>query len=480
MANEPFMDRWTLNGTEVLLQDHGRDQANGVPVLNSEAKLPLSYLPQNYASALKVDPRDPYNDNFVDWVADLASSAYRNRGQTWSMLNTIANCVWHKRLNFKSVDVLLLIYPSTSAARNANEGVYWTDNWSDFNKTTESLLIRPSSIDANDTICVVGSVGSTTAPVSKGGVIWSEDGKNWTRATGIEDTRSVYNVRYVPFLDIWVCMVHGVGLYWSNNGKSWTQGTGGAIGTPAYLGVFSNIIIASYSNTMWWSEDGKNWTQCTADGTFSRNTIVQGYKISFCIYKFSGGYYSSKGDWSLDGKSWHVNSSNPSQTDAYLLTLKNGYFYGSNASRVSDVTSNGPVIEPLSSTDIDPIPNFFVYSPENGKYYTFKYDTSTSTMSSYASEDGIQFHFEGSTSNVGAGYSMTHVNYCKGLFVISNNSGSNVNGKWVASVDGKTFFTPNTAFSPVEDLFVQNKKWYALSTHPFETEKYVWVPPELY
>ena len=39
-----YTTSWTLNGTEVLLQDNGRDKPNGVPVLDANAKIPTKYL----------------------------------------------------------------------------------------------------------------------------------------------------------------------------------------------------------------------------------------------------------------------------------------------------------------------------------------------------------------------------------------------------------------------------------------------------
>lgn len=492
MANEPFMDRWTLNGTEVLLQDHGRNQANGVPVLDENAELPTSYLPDTYASTLKVDPRNPYDDSFPAWVADLASTTYKNRGQDWIMLSSLSNCAWHSRVHFKNIDILLLTRPNATAAVDANEGCYWTDDWLTFNKgntTSDVYRTRPTSIDVSPNICVVGSVYSTTSTTTQGGVIWSEDGKNWTRATGIEVVKNVYFVRYISFLDLWVCMVSGVGLYWSADGKSWTQGTGGSTSTSiAYLGVFSNLLIAAYNNAMYWSENGKDWTACTVDGSFSNSSIVQAFRVQFRIYKFSGGYYSSSGAWSIDGKHWTGNTdgTNPVQTNGYLLDLRNGYFYGGGA-RVGNVTSSGPVIENLSSTDIDPVPNFVVYNTENGKYYTFKYESSTYTLTSYVSTDGIHFSYEGATSGLlnSVGGSPTRAFCYKGLFLFCSNSGSSTQGVWIASVDGKHFFTPqgvapNIPFSPIEEIFMQDRKWYVLSTRPFVTDKYVWVPPESY
>lgn len=46
MANS-FVNSIIMNGTETQIQDYGRDQPNGVPVLDSQGKLPTKYIPDN-------------------------------------------------------------------------------------------------------------------------------------------------------------------------------------------------------------------------------------------------------------------------------------------------------------------------------------------------------------------------------------------------------------------------------------------------
>ena len=46
MAND-YLDYFTINGVEVNIQDYGRDQPNGVPVLDPQGKLPTKYIPDN-------------------------------------------------------------------------------------------------------------------------------------------------------------------------------------------------------------------------------------------------------------------------------------------------------------------------------------------------------------------------------------------------------------------------------------------------
>ena len=46
MAND-FVNSIIINGTETQMQDYGRDQPNGVPVLDPQGKLPTKYIPAN-------------------------------------------------------------------------------------------------------------------------------------------------------------------------------------------------------------------------------------------------------------------------------------------------------------------------------------------------------------------------------------------------------------------------------------------------
>lgn len=131
------------------------------------------------------------------------------------------------------------------------------------------------------------------------GLWWSEDGKAWTKVTGLptEDMRGVEHTN-----GLWVCGSSMNGIWWSENGKSWTQGTGmDASGVYSYVTYGNGLWIAYTTNTkgLWWSEDGKSWTQCTGvAATMSANVV-----------KYVGGLWlcggGSKGLWwSSNGKSW--------------------------------------------------------------------------------------------------------------------------------------------------------------------------------
>ena len=46
-----YVNSIIVNGTETQIQDYGRDQPNGVPVLDTQGKLPTKYIPNNILEA---------------------------------------------------------------------------------------------------------------------------------------------------------------------------------------------------------------------------------------------------------------------------------------------------------------------------------------------------------------------------------------------------------------------------------------------
>ena len=166
MAND-YLDHFTINGVEVSIQDYGRDQPNGVPVLDSQGKLPTKYIPENYADKLFVSPEDPYGDKFVDWASKLSSVEFRNAGKSWTQ-GTGANTAYTMQY---------LVYANGLWVCGSNNFGMW----------------------------------------------WSADGKSWTQGTG---GNTSYRMQYLVYANgLWVCgSAHG--MWWSKDGKSWTQGTG--------------------------------------------------------------------------------------------------------------------------------------------------------------------------------------------------------------------------------------------------------------
>ena len=156
MSND-YVDQFTINGVDVPIQDYGRDQPNGVPILDPTGKLPEKYLPDKWENALRVSPEDPYDDYFVDWVGKLSSPEFQNSGKSWTQ-GTGANTTY-----------------------NMQYLVYANGLW------------------------VCGSTGK--------GMWWSADGKSWTQGTGANTTYTMYDLVYANGL--WVCGSEGHGCWWS-------------------------------------------------------------------------------------------------------------------------------------------------------------------------------------------------------------------------------------------------------------------------
>ena len=157
MAND-YLDHFTINGVEVLIQDYGRDQPNGVPVLDPQGKLPTKYIPDNYADKLLVSPEDPYNDNFVDWIVKLISPELKSSGKAWTQGTGVP-------FNY---DIRRTIYAN---------GLWFCTSYNH-------------------------------------GIWWSEDGKSWTQGTGANTTYTMRELVYANGL--WVCGSADQGMWRSD------------------------------------------------------------------------------------------------------------------------------------------------------------------------------------------------------------------------------------------------------------------------
>ena len=196
MAND-YLDYFTINGVEVNIQDYGRDQPNGVPVLDAQGKLPTKYIPDNYADKLLVSPKDPYKDDFVTWVGKLVSPELKHSGESWTQ-GTGDNTTY-----------------------NMQQPVRANGLW------------------------VCGS--------AKHGIWWSEDGKSWTQGTG---ANTAYTMKALVYdNESWVCGSSSHGIWWSKDGKTWTQGTGeNTAYTMQYLAYANGLwVCGSDGYGMWWS-----------------------------------------------------------------------------------------------------------------------------------------------------------------------------------------------------------------------------------
>lgn len=267
MANEPFMDRWTLNGTEVLLQDHGRDQANGVPVLNSEAKLPLTYLPQNYTSWLKVDPRDPLHDSFDSWLAKLpyakdVGKKYTAVPVSWDYGSAVL-CV--DAVVFKGMMFFNCLF---GAIGSKDYGATWTI-YTDID-TTQTFSTSIFSI-FNDELYYLNAVRSGSVYTVR--LFKTSDGEHWSEITSsipfVSNTTASMTAVEDRLLIWWtfssVTTIYRIDKNGNIDSVSPIKsGTSDAI-TLAFSGWYcnlkGNVVIAKSGYAIWYSEDfGATWT----------------------------------------------------------------------------------------------------------------------------------------------------------------------------------------------------------------------------
>ena len=299
MAND-YMDYFDLNGVHVNIQDYGRDQPNGVPVLDPQGKLPLRYLPQSYADNLKTSPEDPYNMSLTDWAAALSSYDYRYRGRIWTQ-GTGSICCGSIAYNGE-IFVGLSSKSSDKRAVWSEDGKTWHDGTGYTSYSSSSGFGYNLDLKFGNNIWVAG--GSS-------GVFWSEDGKNWTQGTGILTTQSAHNVTYAN--NLFICCVHNDGAYWSENGKDWTKCTGALF--DAY-----NVRYPSYANGFWtcsgnspaWSIDGKDWQASVGLSTSTNWTIIFSNNMWFALSAAPLMY-------STDGKNWYQCSGIPTLSTGIII-----------------------------------------------------------------------------------------------------------------------------------------------------------------
>jgi len=303
-----YLDKWQLNGTEVLIADYGKGRANGVIPLNEDGKIGTSYLTADLVNNLKVSPDDPYDDLFPVWVQKVASQEFRNRGKTFSsILNSSSRYVVY----FKGVYVAGL----------AN-GFWWSENtinWTQGKSATSGIMsgyaIKP------DTIMVAG--------LFNGGIWWSEDGKSWTKSTLSSGTTNLNADTILYANGLFVAPTRNAGIWWSEDGKVWTQGLSGVAAAQNVIYENETFICNLKSGLIYWSEDGKTWTLCT--GTTSSIGALTELHYFNHLFLACGGVYSNTSErqtskniyWSLDGRSW-TQATGLTNIVAYTMVQHNG------------------------------------------------------------------------------------------------------------------------------------------------------------
>jgi thermitase len=167
--------------------------------------------------------------------------------------------------------------------------VWYSRDGADWTQATSSAPFSNrwghSSVVFNNRMWVIGGAAYPDGNFAFMNDVWySEDGVNWTQATGSAAFPARYNYGLVVIDNkMWVIGGYNYGgmmndVWYSGDGVNWTQATGSAGFSPRCQHtsvVFDNRmwVIAGfddnwYINDVWYSEDGVNWTQATSSAEF--------------------------------------------------------------------------------------------------------------------------------------------------------------------------------------------------------------------
>lgn len=258
-----YLDKWELNGAEVLIKDYGRAQANGVATLDENGFIPSNQIPSSFASGIKVSPDAPSNLLLTDWVTQLKNSDIKNVGKIFRASTS-------SDANFSSSDVKAAVYFKGMIvcvnAISSNKTFYYSeDNGETFTKSTSVYTGTLISDKYPYAMCTDGNV---VACCFSDKVMYTEDGKTWHDCIGSAKGR---NMLYADGL--WITGNTSGNIYWSEDGKTWYAGSG-FTGTCLEIAKSPVTWMAvNGSGIIFASTDGKNWAQTATFGASGSSAI---------------------------------------------------------------------------------------------------------------------------------------------------------------------------------------------------------------
>lgn len=345
--------------------------------------------------------------------------------------------------NYGRANRALIYANGIYVASGSNIGLWWSEDGKAWTKVT--------GLPTEDMRDVVYADGLWVCGSSMNGIWWSEDGKSWTQGTGTDASAVYSNTTYGNGL--WISYTsNNKGIWWSEDGKAWTLCTGVSSTRTASLVKYVNglWLAGVASSGVWWSNDGKSWTQCT--GISSTLSIL--YKIEYADGLFEAATTSGMW-WSEDGKAWTQGTgdlTSYSMRCVTRITTQTGSFWYAGAG------SHG------------------IWSSSNGKSWTQALGDSTNkTFEGFMRVADITLAFSstagiwwstGGTFQQGTGGNETHgFNYC--LYT---------NGLWLAcsrtsnlwwSEDGKVWGTVQGPAGAVDNILYNNDMIVVASSGAF-------------
>lgn len=186
-------------------------------------------------------------------------------------------------------------------ASGTASSTYWSEDglaWTHVTVEGQSTLWRPNAgcVYANG----IWVASSATAPT--GGMMWSNDGKDWNYATGLTSGKAGRYPVYFEYNNKWVCSLGDTGIWYSTDGKAWTQSNLNTGVVRAIIQTETQLICSVEDGGIRVSSSGTTWvtTSCTTE-TFS----ALKYANHICVAHEAGNQsVAGRLFWSEDFNTW--------------------------------------------------------------------------------------------------------------------------------------------------------------------------------
>jgi hypothetical protein len=232
------------------------------------------------------------NGIFIAGGSSYSSSNYSN-GVWWSE----DGMYWYQS-NLTSQDFTVARFAngmwhigSSFSYHNNSNGLYYSYD----GKTWKKTSITYGDVSPDNDNYGLGLFVACDGYYGPGGMFYSEDGINYTKATGISGTR----LGYVSFANnmffVGAYEWQSYGLFYSTDGKIWNKTNITTTGLWRLVYYKNGLYITNDGTGVRYSTDGKTWT--VADSSLPRfGRIVFHDEIAVANTNGSGLYYSMAGD----------------------------------------------------------------------------------------------------------------------------------------------------------------------------------------
>ena len=385
--SEPFMDRWTLNGVEVLLQDHGRDQANGVPILDEDAKLPDRYFPAGYSDNIRVAPN--YTEKVDVWLSKLAAGE-------WLPSNPIPTIdsgkgFLQERLFVTHTGAVVgANFNYNGVIRSADKGRNWTVVDSDIRTSSSSNPYCFFEVDN-----VVFMLGRSTNTLYRS----TNDGVTWTISVIDPTIIGLLPSRHGRYVYYYEGALYVFARYTQSTGKVFKSTDLGMTWTPCSPELSTSHVFNDYSSfavfngkffvgIAWGSSgnfscerssvdmDGTTWSTVSGTSAEVGNVLLSNGRILMSAATYDNATNKAY-HWSADGTTF-TEAQSPFTAGGWLrMDESTGTFYG--------CTSHLLRFDEVNHTWVDVDSSWIQSRCDFTRYYSLLFATTMDQSSSSAS-----------------------------------------------------------------------------------------------